>query len=190
MRPASGPAGRSAGMSASRPGSGRRPAPRRAVPDDLAAPHVPLAGEPGTVVRVADGAVLTQEATDSAGIRRRAVQPPVERYGARRQLDPRQVQAARRLYADYAFGLCGARDREAGSGARFGSMGLAAARVEAVTRYRRALAAAGRDGVVVDRVACGEQAAGAAAPGFGLTTAQAMTALRRGLDAVAGYYDI
>lgn len=172
---------------------GRKPAgamSRRVVPDELAAPHVALAGEPGTVVRMADGAVVARHGAGRAGIRRRVVQPPVERYGARRQLDIRQIQAARRLYADYAFGVCGARDREVGPGPRFDTMGLAAARVDAVTRYRRALAAAGRDGPVVERVTCGERTAGVVAPGLGLTTCQAMEALRRGLDAVAGYYDI
>jgi hypothetical protein len=167
----------------------------------LVAPHEAVEGEPGTVRRVADAAVIGRVPTEAAGVRAWMVLAPVERLGARGQLDPRQVQAARELYRDWAIGPCGARDPDRPGGQ--GGMGSGPAapawarvpvsqvRLEATRRHARALAAlVPAERRLVGLVVCEERTLEAVADllGIKVTTKQLVRWLRGSLDKLAVHY--
>lgn len=175
----------------------RKTSSRRREPADdmLTAPHEPLEGEAGTVIRLADGAIFTFESSDEPGRRRRVRQPPVERYGARGQLTSRQVQAARNWYSDWAAGVHGVKRRDplrtfaTGTVLRF--YGPRDSQVQALTRWRQAretVDPAGR--ALAELIICNEIAAREVAAVHGTTSGPVMNALRDALDAMADYYTL
>lgn len=89
---------------------------------------------------------LIEVETAKAGVKRRYAQPPLERYAARKIVTARQCEAGRKLYADYAFGIVGAReeDGETAPGIRSGAAaGYAAERIACATAFRLAVQALG-----------------------------------------------
>jgi hypothetical protein len=89
---------------------------------------------------------LVEIETAAAGVKRRYAQPPLERYAARKIVTARQCEAGRKLYADHAFGIIGARDEdgEKAPGIRAGAAaGYADVRIAAATAFRLAMVALG-----------------------------------------------
>lgn len=109
----------------------------------------------------------------------------VERQERHGHLTHRQAAAARQLYNDYVFGVCGVRDREAATGTG-GTVGYSDSQLDAAARYREVHDRLGSRlfplvyGVVIDDVSVPDYARVR-----GLNPTSAMAILRVGLDMVA-----
>lgn len=176
---------------------------------DIVAPHVALKGAPGVYVRLVDGAHIVPESVEvdvpvnanrpADGVVKtraatRRVKSPLDLAKSYGRVTDEQHAAGQRLYECYAFGVCGANGgpTPGNSPAKpVGGNGVSDARVQALSHYRRAMRSASDNIVrrVLDLVVCHENTVTAAAADLGLTSAQAMSYLRTGLDAVAGYFD-
>lgn len=176
---------------------------------DIVAPHVAVKGAPGVYVRLVDGAHIVPESVDvdvpvnenriSDGVVKtraaaRRVKSPIDLAKSYGRITDDQHAAGTRLYEAFAFGVCGANGGPTpghSPAKSVGGNGVSDARVQALSHYRRAVLCIGDKIVrkVVVMVVCYENTVGAASADLGLTSAQAMSYLRTGLDAVADYFE-
>jgi hypothetical protein len=81
--------------------------------------------------------VLVEAATDAPGAYVARVQPAIERMRNRGLLSARQADAGARIYRNWALGICGARDADAGGGSALDPGGYRDRQLDAATEYRR-----------------------------------------------------
>lgn len=112
----------------------------------------------------------------------------VERQERHGHLTHRQAAAARQLYADYVFGVCGVRDREAATGTG-GAVTYTDAQLDAAGRYRQARdRLGGRLFPLVFAVVVADVSVPDYARPRGLNPTSTMALLRLGLDMLADFY--
>jgi hypothetical protein len=96
---------------------------------------------PDEDVRKKPSRLTVERLADGFGERTR-VMPALEVMQRRGALTPRQADAGRRLYEDWAIGICGARNSEPGGNGNDPG-GYADRQLDAATRYRKAREAVG-----------------------------------------------
>jgi hypothetical protein len=122
-----------------------------------------------------------------AQYRARAV-PVLERYHRRRQISDRQYHGALRLYENWALGIVGSHDPEAGAGP-WQPAGYSDVRLDAATNYRRAVQHLGkRLSPVVLAVVCDDFTVESWAKQRGIDRKGAMEVFRTSLDILADWF--
>lgn len=121
---------------------------------------------------------------------RRRVQAPLERMRARGQISMRQAAAGERLYAAWALGVVGARDRDAPGCSAWSPAGYTDAQLAALQDYRQSCAAMGGLANVAVLVCCygmtvRSVALGATGSGSGHAVTRVADMLRQALTQLA-----
>lgn len=159
--------------------SGRRRNRMRAAPrEDLGAP---------SPWRLQHGPSLHEERVGGYGVTRK-LQPPIERYLARKLITQAQHSAAEHLLDDYELGVHGARNPEA-RGSSGSPSPIAVAQLMALESYQLAVQRLGLiASAIVLPIVCADIGAAQLAQRIGAERALIMARLRDGLDVLADYY--
>jgi len=131
------------------------------------------------------------DATEIAGVARRRVQRPLERYQVRGYITSRQAAAGDRLYCDWQESL-GVRDRDGIDPAvrmPYGPRDYPPAQIDAGNRTAAAMAAVGkRLSGLVTTVVMEEVYISTILPSLRMSVEAAMALLRHALDLLADHY--